>query len=354
MYFFYFLTQQNAINKRIIGGIEVDNSNKSTTSIQQWPWIVALIDEDKNLRCGASLISSEWIMTAAHCLYGSDSRVNNDLVLTAVFQQSDLDPLYPESIIREIRDVIIHPHYNYNANENDIALLRLDAPVYDLEPVRIPGMYIDTPVVPNGTRATVLGWGKTTSLTVDTLLRKVELPIVDLQECADSYSPFGININPNMLCAGFELGGYDACSGDSGGPLVVPHESGRGWKQVGIVSFGIGCALPDYFGVYTRISRYTEFIEKTICNHQTEKPDDLSILRDGNQLTITLTSTANNTQDYRIYYAPYPIPSPIQHYDLIGRNSVSTKIAEESVYYVTGQKLENNCSSEFSPIFLTE
>lgn len=342
--------QEDLVSKRIIGGFELDNGDKTDTSIKQWPWIAALIDNDDKLRCGASLISSQWLMTAAHCLY-SNGRVNTDLIPTAIFQQSNLEQLNPESIIRPISQVVIHPEYNYFTNDNDIALLKLQTPVSELEPIRLPGLYIDSPVVANGTFATVLGWGRNQSFEVDYRLRKAELPVADLHECAKIYSAFGININPNMLCAGFELGGYDACSGDSGGPLVVPHESGSGWKQIGIVSFGIGCAKPDYFGVYTRISRYIDFIEKTICEQRPETPE-ISTSYNHGQLSITLNALPNidTIQQYRIYYAPYPLPKPIQHYDIPGSNSVSIELDVNDAFYVVGQKLENNCSSHYSEI----
>ena len=90
------------------------------------------------------------------------------------------------------------------------------------------------------------------------LLRKVDLP---LQSAALCSSLLGNDFTGNMLCAGVQQGGLDSCQGDSGGPLVSSSGSGR--VQVGVVSWGLGCALPGKPGVYTRISRYLDWIRKT-------------------------------------------------------------------------------------------
>jgi len=88
-------------------------------------------------------------------------------------------------------------------------------------------------------------------------LREVEVPIVSNETCNDAYG--GI-ISSNMLCAGYPEGGKDACLGDSGGPLMVPAAD-NSWLLTAVVSFGSGCALPDRYGVYTRVEPYLEWIE---------------------------------------------------------------------------------------------
>ena len=90
------------------------------------------------------------------------------------------------------------------------------------------------------------------------VLRQVQIPIVSNETCEQSY-PNGIT--SNMICAG--ITGKDSCQGDSGGPLMV-RGSGLEWHQAGIVSFGIGCARPDFFGVYTRVSQYLFWINSQI------------------------------------------------------------------------------------------
>ena len=93
--------------------------------------------------------------------------------------------------------------------------------------------------------------------TLENNLREVQVPIVSNETCNDSYA--GI-ITPNMLCAGYPEGGADACFGDSGGPLMVPSDD-NDWLLTAVVSFGVGCAQPDSYGVYTRVRPYLDWIE---------------------------------------------------------------------------------------------
>ncbi|KAG8188746.1 hypothetical protein JTE90_023089 [Oedothorax gibbosus] len=94
------------------------------------------------------------------------------------------------------------------------------------------------------------------------ILQKVELQVIDHNECQEWYKSIGRKetIFPTMVCAGFKEGGKDSCQGDSGGPLTAV-KNGRS-TLVGLVSWGVGCARPKLPGVYTKISEYTEWIEK--------------------------------------------------------------------------------------------
>jgi trypsin len=81
----------------------------------------------------------------------------------------------------------------------------------------------------------------------------VDVPIVDKVTCNDNYSGYG-GIPPNQICAGLAEGGVDSCQGDSGGPLF------KDAAVYGIVSWGVGCAYPNYPGVYTEVSAYSDWI----------------------------------------------------------------------------------------------
>jgi hypothetical protein len=117
-------------------------------------------------------------------------------------------------------------------------------------------------LVEPGDLATVTGWGATSEGgTVAAILQEVKVPLVSNAACGAAVE--SAPITGNMLCAGYLEGGKDSCQGDSGGPLVVPDENG-GWKLAGLVSFGFGCAQPDEYGVYARVSRYTEWIQQYI------------------------------------------------------------------------------------------
>jgi len=111
----------------------------------------------------------------------------------------------------------------------------------------------------NGTMATVAGWGMTSEEEYEhesqDILRSVEIPIITNDECQIGYPGA---ISDKMICAGYASGGKDSCQGDSGGPLFT--ESKHGQIQLGIVSWGEGCARPDFYGVYTKLSAYVAWM----------------------------------------------------------------------------------------------
>jgi hypothetical protein len=255
---------------RIVGG--------SPAQPEAFPWMVALLraDEPDPFEahfCGGSLIAPEWVLTAAHCFFDplegeqDVDAPNLDLLLgTTVLQ------IGAGQRIRAAQ-IVIHPNYDPRLERgtrggNDIALVRLSRPV-DLPtlPLVQPNQ---TNLTAPGTLATILGWGATLPRTPDDepapgskprALRQAEVPIVSNKVCNEPQSYDG-TILDTMLCAGFPEGGVDACQADSGGPLLVP--SGRGFALAGITSFGQGCAQPNFYGVYTRVSSFVGFVESVI------------------------------------------------------------------------------------------
>jgi secreted trypsin-like serine protease len=177
--------------------------------------------------------------------------------------------------------IVIHPNYDPRPERetrggNDIALVRLSRPV-DLPtlPLVQPNQ---TNLTAPGTLATILGWGVTFPRTRDVesdpsskprALQQAEVPIVSNKVCNAPQS-YDDTILDTMLCAGFPQGGVDACQADSGGPLLVP--SGRGFALAGITSFGLGCAQPNFYGVYTRVSSFVGFVESVIGRAPSQPP----------------------------------------------------------------------------------
>jgi len=160
-------------------------------------------------------------------------------------------------IVRGVAEIVIHPNYIPLRYNRDVALWRLDEPIYDIPLLPLD---VDGDHEANGTMLTVIGWGATREGgSGSDVLLEVDVPVVDQATCNDNYNG---GITEFMICAGYEEGGKDACQGDSGGPLF--YQGADGPLQVGIVSWGSGCARPELPGVYTRISSVADWILDTI------------------------------------------------------------------------------------------
>jgi trypsin len=241
---------QTASDPRIIGGVEVDPPGK-------YPFMAALVrrggDPYDDQYCGGSVISPNWVLTAAHCVVGESAST-----VDVVIGRHDLSSGAGERIAAS--RIVIHPSYDDISLENDLALIRLASPT-SFAPVGLPA---DTSLETAGTMLTVAGWGDTMSIPQWPYeLREVDLPVVGDAACRNAYADFDYTgyVLPSavMFCAGdLAAGGIDSCPGDSGGPLFAT--TAQGFTQVGIVSWGNGCGLAGYPGVYTRVSAFTGWI----------------------------------------------------------------------------------------------
>ncbi|XP_075161618.1 trypsin-1 [Haematobia irritans] len=227
---------------RIVGGTKV-RTNK-------YPWIAQMLRGSFQF-CGATLINDRYALTAAHCTHGMDMKG-----ITIRLLQLDKNAA-SEGIVRRVVAVNMHRQYSTTTLQNDIALLKLDQPV----PLKDPIRPVCLPVGANHNfdfkSAIVAGWGLTSDGgSSSSYLREVVVPVITNAQCkATSYKSMIVD---TMLCAGYLEGGKDACQGDSGGPLIV-RESNI-FRLAGVVSFGYGCASPDAPGVYTRVSKFLDWI----------------------------------------------------------------------------------------------
>uniref|UniRef100_A0A3B3I9T8 Peptidase S1 domain-containing protein n=1 Tax=Oryzias latipes TaxID=8090 RepID=A0A3B3I9T8_ORYLA len=257
------------LNNRIVGG--------QNAPAGFWPWQVSL--QTSSHFCGGSLINNQWVLTAAHCFPSrSASGVN------VVLGLQSLQGSNPNRVSQTIATLIIHPNYNSKTEDNDIALLHT--------------FY-------SGVNTWVTGWGNigtNVSLPAPQTLQEVQIPIVGNRQCKCSYG--ASSITDNMVCAGLLEGGKDSCQGDSGGPLVIKQNNR--WIQAGVVSFGIGCAEPNFPGVYTRVSQYQTWINTQITSNQpgfiaftsTGTDSDLSVSCPGVPPIATTATTIAITTTY--------------------------------------------------------
>ncbi|XP_039205287.1 enteropeptidase isoform X2 [Crotalus tigris] len=235
---------------RIVGGSDAQEG--------AWPWIVSLYFNYRPT-CGASLINNEWLLSAAHCVYGRNLKPSQWKAVLGL--HTNLNLSYPQTVSREIDQIIINPHYNKRTKDSDIALMHLQFRVnYTdyIQPICFPEK--NKQFLP-GTKCSIAGWGKTTPEdSISSILQEAEVPLITHQKCKELMPEY--NITENMICAGYDKGGIDSCQGDSGGPLMC--QENKKWFLAGVTSFGYKCALPNRPGIYVNVFKFVDWIKRTI------------------------------------------------------------------------------------------
>jgi hypothetical protein len=280
--------------------------------IADWPGLAAMrLRSDTShvslYFCGGTAISDRWVLTAAHCLADyttgltgtvrDSKRVKHKGRLEVVLGTDNLRSV-PEHKIFAVDRIVIHERYRTAIDEalqiedpqqqeqaldglpanvgDDIALLRLTRP-WNGEVIRLSLSSTADPITTPGVQVRIAGFGKTEynkNRTIErfqpltglgefyagsTRLLEAAVETIEPTRCVRRYQT--AQIGQAQLCAGLEQGGKDTCQGDSGGPLVVRDAHGCPY-QIGIVSWGEGCAEKEAYGVYTRVSHHAGWIQK--------------------------------------------------------------------------------------------
>ncbi|NXE26663.1 TMPSC protease, partial [Ardeotis kori] len=227
-----------------------------------WPWSVSLqIRQAAGLQfthlCGGVLVNENSVLTAGHCV----RKTKDPYSWRAVLGVYNLWKHGRYTKKRNIKSITVHPEFNRDTFENDIALFQLNSAVrYSgyIQPICLPPAHLDADV-DNETACYISGWGRTEEGKTPAMLKEAQVEIIPSSICNGS-DAYGGLVKTNMICAGSQSGGTDTCQGDSGGPLACYDPSTNKYYLIGIASFGHGCGQPKFPGIYVRLSQYGRWI----------------------------------------------------------------------------------------------
>ncbi|MGF1683762.1 trypsin-like serine protease [Photobacterium minamisatsumaniensis] len=235
------------ITPTIVGG-EIANTS-------QWGFYTQLVSRNGNRSfCGASYLGDGYVLTAAHC-------VDNDspdqlAVKVGGFQYNGSDGQRAN-----VSNIYIHPSFNASTLSNDIAILKIDRDLPTAKRVEIAQGALTQYAAP-GDILSVAGLGRLQEGGSSPVqLMAVDIPLVSDAVCQQAGGSYA-NVGAVSFCAGTAAGGKDSCQGDSGGPIVI--NQGGVITQLGIVSWGIGCARPGKYGVYSDIAELRSWVDSII------------------------------------------------------------------------------------------
>ncbi|XP_036620990.1 ovochymase-2 [Trichosurus vulpecula] len=250
---------------RIVGGSPVEKG--------AYPWQVSLKRREKHF-CGGTIISAQWVITAAHCVMHKDMKT----FLNVTAGEHDMNLVEQGEQTLSVDTIIRHPYFTLRKPMNyDIALLKMNGTFKF-------GQFVGPVCLPKqgetfepGFICTTAGWGRLEENgRLPQVLHQVDLPILTKRKCAAMLLTLKRPIKGNtLLCAGFPDGGKDACQGDSGGSLMCRNKHGA-WTLAGVTSWGMGCArswrhncqkIASYRGtpgVFTDLTKVLPWIHNTI------------------------------------------------------------------------------------------
>ncbi|XP_068710256.1 SCO-spondin-like [Montipora foliosa] len=260
------LTHMNVRHQRlrIFGGTE--------SARGLWPWQVVLTINGI-FQCGGSLISEDWIVTAAHCVYKRLTKKHLAGIRIHLGVHDISSSLEDHNIQRiDSLDIVPHPDFNWRTFDSDLALIQLKRKVNVTDyvrPVCLPNKQQRRKVIP-GAMGVMLGWGFTETDSPSSKLRQVYMPVVKHSSCQKAYEKESWPVTANMICAGYARRARDSCKQDSGGGFIFPDSRNKKkkWFLGGIISWGNPrCGTPGKYSVLTHInSKFTRWIKNYIYN----------------------------------------------------------------------------------------
>ncbi|XP_003935030.3 chymotrypsin-C [Saimiri boliviensis] len=239
------------LSARVVGG---ENARPHS-----WPWQISLQylkDDTWRHTCGGTLIASNFVLTAAHC-------ISNTRTYRVGLGKNNLEVEDEEgSLFVGVDTIHVHEKWNSFLVRNDIALIKLAEHVELSDTIQVACLPEKDSLLPQDYPCYVTGWGRlwTNGPIADELQQGLQ-PVVDHATCSRS-DWWGFRVKDTMVCAGGD-GVISACNGDSGGPLNCQLENSS-WEVFGIVSFGsgLGCNTVKKPVVYTRVSAYIDWIHE--------------------------------------------------------------------------------------------
>ncbi|XP_066267391.1 chymotrypsin-like elastase family member 1 [Branchiostoma lanceolatum] len=243
---------------RVVGGIEATPN--------QWPSIVSLNIVERNHHfCGGSLIAPNVVLSAAHCAdaLNSGGYLPSQIVVKA--GKHSLAAVEPSEQVLGVQGWLIHPNYDPNTIDYDVALFFLGENAELNDQVTLMPLVAAGQEFEGDTQCYTAGWGDTQDTADQDKLQQATMPIVDHSTCNGFLYWWNI-ITPRMLCAGHWDGHQTSCNGDSGGPLACPLPNGQ-YQQAGIVSFGVnGCVGTFKPTVFAKVGNLRNWINSNMAN----------------------------------------------------------------------------------------